>query len=156
MSLQIIEEVERSQLKTDLPRLNVGDTVDVHVRIIEGSKERIQVFNGVIIKRQGRGLTETVTVRRIVANEGVERTFRLHSPKIAKIELVRHGHTRRAKLYYLRERVGKKRRLRDRRRGLGHLVAETPKAPVIEKPEATEEPQEATEPTEATAQPDAG
>ncbi len=124
MSQQLIKDVEQAQLKADLPRLSVGDTVDVHVRIIEGSKERVQVFNGVLIKRQGQGITETITVRRIVANEGVERTFRLHSPKIAKITVVRHGHVRRAKLYYLRERVGKKRRLRDRRRGLTHLVEE--------------------------------
>ena len=125
MSQEIIKTIEQSQVKADLPRLNVGDTVDVHVRIIEGSKERIQVFTGVIIKRQGQGLTETITVRRIVDNEGVERTFRLHSPKISKFEVVRHGHTRRAKLYYLRDRVGKKRRLRDRRRGLRHLTTDS-------------------------------
>ncbi len=122
MSQAIIDGVEQSQLKQDLPHLEVGDTVDVHVRIIEGAKERIQVFNGVIIAKGGRGINETITVRRIVANEGVERIFPLHSPRISKIEMKRHGHVRRAKLYYLRERVGKKRRLRDRRRGLGTLV----------------------------------
>ena len=122
MSHATILAFEESHRKTDLPDLSVGDTVDIHVRISEGSKERIQVFNGVIIKRQGAGLTESITVRRIVANEGVERTFPLHSPRIARIEALHHGHTRRAKLYYLRERVGKKRRLRDRRRGLGQLV----------------------------------
>lgn len=124
MSDQIIREVEQSQLKTDLPVINVGDTVDIHVRIIEGVKERIQVFNGVVIKIQGGGLSQTITVRRIVANEGVERTFPMHSPRIAKIEVKRHGDVRRSKLYYLRERVGKKRRLRDRRRGLGSLARE--------------------------------
>lgn len=128
MSQAIIESVEQSQLKTDLPPIHVGDTVDVHVRIVEGAKERVQVFNGVVIKMQSRGISRTVTVRRIVANEGVERVFPLHSPKVAKIEVKRHGHTRRARLYYLRERVGKKRRLRDRRRGLGHLVQEPPAA----------------------------
>ena len=122
MSDAAILAVEQSHRKTDLPDLSVGDTVDVHVRIIEGAKERIQIFNGVIIKRKGKGLAESITVRRIVANEGVERTFPLHSPRIARIEVRHRGHTRRAKLYYLRERVGKKRRLRDRRRGLGQLV----------------------------------
>ena len=125
MTQSIIKQVEESQLKTDLPEVGVGDTVDVHVRIIEGSKERIQVFSGVVVKKQGGGLSETITVRRIVANEGVERILPLHSPKIAKIEVKRHGHTRRARLYYLRQRVGKKRRLRDRRRGLGHALVVT-------------------------------
>jgi large subunit ribosomal protein L19 len=120
----IIKELQAKQLKSDLPKIEVGDTVDVHVRIIEGAKERIQVFNGVVIAITGEGLTQMVTVRRIVANEGVERVFPLHSPKIAKIEVKRHGHARRSKLYYLRERVGKSRRLRDRRRGLGYLAGE--------------------------------
>ena len=122
MSDAIIAAVQQSQLKTDLPVIHVGDTVDVHVRIIEGAKERIQVFQGVVIKQQNGGLEETFTVRRIVANEGVERTFPIHSPRIAKVEIVRRGDARRAKLYYLRDRVGKKRRLRDRRRGLETLA----------------------------------
>ena len=122
MSQDIIAAVQQSQLKTDLPVITAGDTVDVHVRIIEGAKERIQVFTGVVIKMQNGGLEQTVTVRRIVANEGVERTFPLHSPRIAKIDIVRRGDTRRAKLYYLRDRVGKKRRLRDQRRGLETLA----------------------------------
>ena len=125
MTQAIIQGVEQAQLKTGLPKVGVGDTVDVHVRIIEGSKERIQIFAGVVVKTQGRGLTETITVRRIVANEGVERVLPLHSPRIATIEVKRHGHTRRARLYYLRERVGKKRRLRDRRRGLAHALVVT-------------------------------
>lgn len=133
MSDAILQAVQQAQLKTDLPTISIGDTVDVHVRIIEGSKERIQVFTGVVIAMKGSGLERTITVRRIVANEGVERTFPLHSPRIATIEVKRQGHTRRAKLYYLRERVGKKRRLADRRRGLGRAVvddtpAETDKA----------------------------
>ena len=122
MSQDIIAAVQQSQLKTDLPEVTVGDTVDVHVRIIEGNKERVQVFNGVVIKMQNGGLERTITVRRIVANEGVERTFPLHSPRVSKIEIKRRGDTRRAKLYYLRDRVGKKRRLRDQRRGLDALA----------------------------------
>ena len=121
MSQTIIADIEKQQLKTDLPNVEVGDTVHVHVRIIEGAKERVQVFSGVVIARKGSGLNETITVRRIVANQGVERVFPIHSPRIAKIEVKHRGHTRRAKLYYLRERVGKKRRLQDRRRGLAHL-----------------------------------
>ena len=134
MSNDIIKAVEQSQLKSDLPKLSVGDTVDVHVRIIEGSKERIQVFNGVIIKIQGSGITQSITVRRIVANEGVERVFPLHSPKVSTIEVVRQGHVRRARLYYLRERVGKKRRLRDRRRGLGNAQKAAAKTPPDDTP----------------------
>ena len=122
MSQDIIAAVQQSQLKTDLPEVTPGDNVDVHVRIIEGAKERIQVFSGVVMKMQGGGLDQTMTVRRIVANEGVERTFPMHSPRIAKIEVVRRGDNRRAKLYYLRDRVGKKRRLRDQRRGLEALA----------------------------------
>ena len=122
MSQDIIAAVQKSQLKTDLPEISVGANVDVHVRIIEGSKERIQVFSGVVIKTQNGGLEQTITVRRIVANEGVERTFPVHSPRVAKIEVKRRGDTRRAKLYYLRDRVGKKRRLRDQRRGLEALA----------------------------------
>ena len=129
MTQSIIQDVEQSQRKSDLPKLQVGDTIDLHVRIIEGQKERIQVFNGVVIRQHGRGLTRTITVRRIVANEGVERVFPIHSPRIAKIEVTHRGHVRRAKLYYLRERVGKKRRLRDRRRGMGQLVDVAPPKP---------------------------
>lgn len=122
MSQDIIAAVQQSQLKTDLPEITVGANVDVHVRIIEGAKERIQVFSGVVLKLQNGGLDRTMTVRRIVANEGVERTFPIHSPRIAKIDVVRRGDARRAKLYYLRDRVGKSRRLRDQRRGLEALA----------------------------------
>lgn len=141
MSQDIIASVQASQLRTDRPEVNPGDTVDVHVRIIEGEKERIQVFTGVVIKLQNGGLERTVTVRRIVANEGVERTFPLHSPRVAKIEIVRHGDARRAKLYYLRDRVGKKRRLRDRRRGLEALT--------MRKEEAANKQAQAAAPAEA-------
>lgn len=118
---QILEEVVADQLKTDLPVITVGDTIDVHVRIIEGDKERIQVFQGVLIARRGRGINESITVRRIVSNQGVERVFPVHSPRIAKIDVVRRAGARRSKLYFLRDRIGKSRRLRDQRRGLERL-----------------------------------
>ncbi len=118
---QTLEEIVADQIKTDLPVITVGDTIDVHVRIIEGEKERIQVYQGVLIARKGRGINESITVRRIVANQGVERVFPLNSPRIAKIEVVRRGDARRAKLYFLRDRIGKSRRLRDQRRDLDRL-----------------------------------
>lgn len=115
MSQQIMEKVEASSLKSDVDTFNIGDTVDVHTRILEGEKERIQVFNGVVIARSGTGTREMFTVRRIVAGEGVERKFPVHSPKIAKVVVKRSGVVRRAKLYYLRDRVGKATRLREKR-----------------------------------------
>lgn len=117
---EIIEGVVASQLKPEnaYPKFSIGDTIDVHYRIIEGDKERVQVFQGVFIAEKGRGINKTITVRRIVANEGVERIFPIHSPRLAKIDLVRRGDARRAKLFYLRDRFGKARRLRDQRRGL--------------------------------------
>ena len=118
---QILEEIVADQIKTDLPVITIGDTIDVHVRIIEGEKERIQVYQGVLIARKGRGINESITVRRIVANQGVERVFPLNSPRIAKIDIVRRGDARRSKLYFLRDRIGKSRRLRDQRRDLDRL-----------------------------------
>lgn len=118
----IVDSVTKSQIKTDIPVMDIGDTVNVHCRIIEGAKERIQVFQGVLISRKGRGINEMFTVRRIVDNMGVERVFPINSPKVAKIEIVRRGDARRAKLYFLRDRVGKSRRLRDRRRGMKHVA----------------------------------
>jgi large subunit ribosomal protein L19 len=117
---EFVESVVASQLKAEdqLSDMTVGDTVDVHYLIVEGEKERVQIFQGVLIGMKSRGINRTITVRRIVANEGVERIFPLHSPRISKIEVVRRGDARRAKLYYLRDRIGKARRLRDRRRGL--------------------------------------
>ena len=115
MSQKILAKVEASSLKTEVPQFAIGDTVDVHTRILEGEKERIQIFNGVVIARSGSGSREMFTVRRIVAGEGVERKFPLHSPKIAKVEVKRSGVSRRAKLYYLRDRVGKSVRLREKR-----------------------------------------
>jgi len=112
---ELLLHAEESSLREDPLVFDVGDTVDVHTRILEGDKERVQVFTGVVIARRGGGTRETFTVRRIVAGEGVERTFPVHSPKIAKLEIKRHGKTRRAKLFYLRDRVGKKTRLAERR-----------------------------------------
>ena len=116
MSHQLLEKVEESSLKAEVPEFDIGDTVDVHTRILEGDKERVQIFNGVVIARSGSGTRNMFTVRRIVAGEGVERKFPLHSPKIAKIEVKRSGVVRRAKLYFLRDRVGKAIRLKERRR----------------------------------------
>lgn len=115
MSQQLISLVERNSLKPEKPVFDIGDTVDVHTRILEGNKERIQVFNGVVIAKSGTGSREMFTVRRLVQGEGVERKFPIHSPRIAKIEVKRSGVVRRAKLYYLRDRVGKAVRLRERR-----------------------------------------
>ena len=115
MSHKILSHVEASSLKPSVAQFAIGDTVDVHTRILEGEKERVQIFNGVVIARSGSGSREMFTVRRIVAGEGVERKFPLHSPKIAKIEVKRSGVSRRAKLYYLRDRVGKSVRLREKR-----------------------------------------
>ena len=115
MSNRIVESVEQSSLKKEVPQFNVGDTVDVATRIIEGEKERIQIFNGVVIARASSGTRATFTVRRIVQGEGVERKFPIHSPRIAKVEVKRSGVTRRAKLYYLRDRTGKAVRLKERR-----------------------------------------
>ena len=114
MSRKILAAVEAGSLKAELPTFAIGDTVDVHTRILEGEKERVQIFNGVVIARSGAGSREMFTVRRIVAGEGVERKFPLHSPKIAKIEVKRRGDVRRAKLYYLRDRSGKSARIKEK------------------------------------------
>ena len=110
---KLIEAVTKSQLRTDLPRFRPGDTLRVHVRIIEGTRERIQVFEGIVIKRRGGGVSETFTVRKISSGVGVERTFPLHTPKIEKIEVKRRGKVRRAKLYYLRSLRGKAARIQE-------------------------------------------
>ena len=104
------------QLRTDIPSFRPGDTVRVHAKVVEGSRERIQIFQGVVIKRHGAGISATYTVRKISNGVGVERTFPVHSPRVAKIEVVRYGRVRRAKLYYLRERTGKSARIPERRR----------------------------------------
>ncbi len=116
MRNKILDQVEASSLKKDVPQFTIGDTVDVHTRIVEGDKERVQVFSGTVLARKGAGVNTTFIVRRIVNNEGVERIFPLHSPFIAKIVVKRGGETRRAKLYYLRDRVGKAVRLTEKRK----------------------------------------
>jgi len=115
MSQQLMNHVESTFLKQQVPQFEIGDTVDVHTKILEGNKERIQVFNGVVIARSGSGTREMFTVRRMVAGEGVERKFPLHSPRIDQIVVKRSGVVRRAKLYFLRDRVGKAVRLKERR-----------------------------------------
>lgn len=124
MSQQILNLVEKPNIKEDAPQFRVGDTVDVHCKILEGTKERIQIFNGVVIGKSGSGTREMFIVRRIVAGEGVERKFPLHSPKIAKVDVKRSGVVRRAKLYYLRDRVGKAVRLTEKRGDKAKAAAE--------------------------------
>ncbi|MBK9189214.1 MAG: 50S ribosomal protein L19 [Phycisphaerales bacterium] len=119
---QIIESLNAETIKKDIPLFDVGDTINVHNRIVEGEKERIQVFQGVVISRKGRGINEILVVRKVVDDIGVERIWPINSPLIAKFEVVRRADARRAKLYYIRERTGKSRRLRDRRRGLKHVA----------------------------------
>ncbi|HEY4623566.1 50S ribosomal protein L19 [Solibacillus sp. FSL R7-0668] len=109
----IITEITKDQLRSDLPSFKPGDTVKVHVKIVEGTRERIQLFEGVVIKRRGGGISETFTVRKISYGVGVERTFPVHTPKIAQLEVVRKGKVRRAKLYYLRNLRGKAARIKE-------------------------------------------
>ena len=123
MQHKLLDMVEKSGVRQDGLKFEVGDTVDVHVRILEGDKERIQIFNGVVIAKRGSGTREMFTVRRIVAGEGVERQFPINSPKIAKLVVKRHGRVRRAKLYYLRGRTGKAVRLTERRARKGEVEA---------------------------------
>ncbi|MBV1816571.1 50S ribosomal protein L19 [Anaerosalibacter bizertensis] len=112
--MDIIKMIEDEQLKKDIPQFNVGDTVQVHYKVKEGSRERIQVFEGTVLKKQGGGVRETFTVRRISYGVGVERTFPLHSPRIEKLIVTRKGKVRRSKLYYLRERQGKSARVKEK------------------------------------------
>lgn len=114
MVSSIIEQVEQAHLKKDAPQFSIGDTVDVHVKIVEGGKERVQVFTGTVISQKGRGVNEMFTVRRIVNEEGVERIFPLHSPNVTKVDVKRSGVVRRSKLYFLRDRSGKATRLREK------------------------------------------
>jgi large subunit ribosomal protein L19 len=113
MMHHLIQEITKEQLRTDLPDFRPGDTVRVHVKVVEGNRERIQVFEGVVIKRRGAGISETFTVRKVSYGVGVERTFPVHTPKIAKLEVVRRGKVRRAKLYYLRQLRGKAARIKE-------------------------------------------
>ena len=145
---KVIESIERAQLRK-VPRVKAGDTVRVHFQVIEGQRRRVQVFEGIVIKRQGSGARETFTVRKQSFGVGVERTFPLHSPKIEKIDVAAIGDVNRAKLYYLRGRVGKKARVRERR--YGAQVEQTVEETVFDEPVAEEE----TEPVEAEAETDA-
>src|SRR5437762_10950949 len=144
----IIQDIERRQLR-EVPRFKAGDTVRVHFRVIEGSRRRIQVFEGIVIKRQGAGARETFTVRKNSFGVGVERTFPLHSPKIDKIEVAAIGDVNRAKLYYLRGKVGKKARVRELRQDGARAVQAVPPEPVVaEVAESEPSEAEAQEPTE--------
>ena len=132
-----IETLERRQLRSDIPQFKAGDTVRVHFQVIEGERRRVQVFEGIVIKRQGSGVRETFTVRKQSFGVGVERTFPLHSPKIERIEVTAVGDVNRAKLYYLRGRVGRKARVRERREGqrLSSPGARAADQPAEENPE---------------------
>ena len=139
---KVIESLERAQLRDDLPQFKAGDTVRVHFNVIEGQRRRIQVFEGIVIKRQGSGARESFTVRKQSFGVGVERTFPLHSPKIAKIDVTAIGDVNRAKLYYLRGKVGRKARVRELRQDGARAAAQ--QAPVqapAEEPEAQPEPE---------------
>ena len=113
--MNVLDEIVSDQLRTDLPVLASGDTVRVSAKVIEGTRERIQVFEGILMRLRGGGIARSITVRRIASGVGVERTFKVNSPRIEKIEVIRHGQVRRAQLYFLRERVGKAATLRERR-----------------------------------------
>ena len=147
---KVIEKLERAQVRTDIPQFKAGDTVRVHFKVIEGQRQRIQVFEGIVIKRQGAGARETFTVRKQSFGVGVERTFPLHSPKIEKIEVAAIGDVNRAKLYYLRGKVGKKARIRELRQD-GPRAARAARAAQPE-PEA-EEVAESDVPDEAVEEP---
>jgi large subunit ribosomal protein L19 len=150
-----IETLERKQLRTDRPEFKAGDTVRVHFQVIEGQRRRIQVFEGTVIKRQGSGVRETFTVRKQSFGVGVERTFPLHSPKIERIEVTAIGDVNRAKLYYLRGKVGRKARVRERRDGVRLSSADASAAAAAEQPAAQDaEPEEGAEP-EAELEPEA-
>lgn len=111
----LIEEITKAHLRNDIPDFRTGDTVRVHARIVEGDRERIQIFEGVVIKRRGAGVSESYTVRKLSSGVGVERTFPVHSPRVAKLEVLRKGKVRRAKLYYIRNLSGKAARIKERR-----------------------------------------
>jgi large subunit ribosomal protein L19 len=166
----IIDSIERRQLKANLPAFGPGDRVRVHFQVIEGTRSRTQVFEGVVLKRQGNGARETFTVRKQSFGVGVERTFPLHSPKIERLEVAARGDVRRAKLYYLRGRVGKRARVSERRWGIDEKVLAAPpeeaealdsegvaqsEAEVVEPPEGEEGEEEGAEVAEEAAQPEA-
>jgi large subunit ribosomal protein L19 len=149
-----IETLERKQLRDDRPAFKAGDTVRVHFQVIEGQRRRIQVFEGIVIKRQGSGVRETFTVRKQSFGVGVERTFPLHSPKIERIEVMAIGEVSRAKLYYLRGKVGKKARVRERRDGVRLSSADAPKAASADQPADPDAEQQEVAETEAELEPE--
>ena len=112
--MTVLEAFAKQQLKSEVPQFNVGDTVKVHQRIVEGTRERIQLFEGTVIAKHGGGISETFTVRRVAYGVGVEKTFPIHSPNVEKVDVIRHGKVRRAKLYYLRDRVGKASKVKEK------------------------------------------
>ena len=126
--MNVIDEIEKENLKKDVPAFEVGDTVKVYVKVVEGGKERLQAYEGIVIAKRNGSIRESFTVRRISYGVGVERTFPLHSPRIDRVEVVRHGSVRRAKLYYLRDRKGKSARVKERRRTKEVIVPETVEA----------------------------
>ena len=148
--MDIIKSLEHEQLKNKIPELKVGDTVRVHQRIKEGNRERIQVFEGIIIKKQGGGVNSTFTVRKIAYGVGVEKTFLVHSPLVEKVEVVRVGKARRAKLYYLRDRIGKAARTKENTGARIENKEITIKEEITEEP-VVEEPEETVEVTETTS-----
>lgn len=123
--MNLIQEIEKENLKKDVPAFSVGDTVKVFVKVVEGGKERLQAYEGIVIAKRNGSIRESFTVRRISYGVGVERTFPLHSPRIDRVEVVRHGKVKRAKLYYLRDRKGKSARVKEQRRGKDVIVPET-------------------------------
>jgi large subunit ribosomal protein L19 len=137
--MNVIQQLEKEQQKAKVPALRAGDTVRVHAKVVEGTRERIQVFEGTVIRVTGGGLRQNFTVRRVTHGVGVERTFMIHSPRIDKIDVLRHGDVRQGRLYYLRGKVGKEARIRERRRLVqeeGEAEEEAPAAAVETEPEA--------------------
>jgi large subunit ribosomal protein L19 len=146
---KVIDSLERAQLRDGLPQFKAGDTVRVHFKVIEGQRQRIQVFEGIVLKRQGSGARETFTVRKQSFGIGVERTFPLHSPKIDKIEVAAVGDVNRAKLYYLRGKVGRKARVRELRQDAQRVARQRPETEVAQTPEADAQPDATAEGTDS-------
>jgi len=138
--MNVIQQLEKEQQKKKVPALRAGDTVRVHAKVVEGTRERIQVFEGTVIRVTGGGLRQNFTVRRVTHGVGVERTFMVHSPRIDKIDVLRHGDVRQGRLYYLRGKVGREARIRERRRLVGEAVeAEEPEEEAVEAAEEVEQ-----------------
>jgi ribosomal protein L19 len=152
--MNILDAVDAASLRKDIPQFRAGDELKIHVRVIEGNKSRLQVFQGIVIRRQGDGVRETFTIRKVSYGVGVERTFPVHTPVIEKIELVKKGEVRRAKLYYLRDLRGKAAKIREKRDGVegyGDGILSTPVAEVVAEPVALAQ-EVVAQPAEAVAQ----